>query len=193
MGARSNINLSKRFHSPVEPIKSHVIDPLWLLLFFFLCNRSVGGGRGSRVEHHNGGKKYSGIKESFQAKVHRQSRTKGRRQKEIKEVRRTRARHVTPPSARWSVSAVKHTHTRARTCVSHTLLCAHTSHTRVLKHTLRASYLVALWLRWHRFCSGSCYKTTLSVCVAADSPGFGATGGTRRHFYLGFIGFVISS
>lgn len=61
------------------------------------------------------------------------------------------------------------------------------THTRVLKHTLRATYLVALWLRWHRFCSGSCYKTTLSVCVAADAPGFGATGGTRRHFYLGGV------
>ena len=71
---------------------------------------------------------------------------------------------------------------------SHTLSTALTPPTlthikkKPLSHTLTAAHLVARRLHRLHFCSVSCYKTTLSACVA--SPGLGATGETRRHFYL---------
>lgn len=91
-------------------------------------------------------------------------------------------------SWRVLVCQYRKTHTHTCTPVSHTLCTALTPPTlthikkQPVSHTLPAAYLVPLRLHRHHFCSVSCYETTLGACV--DSPGFRATGGTRRHFYL---------
>lgn len=99
------------------------------------------------------------ISEGPPAITHKRSSTKGNKGGQ------TYSGHTCDTSQRVLGCRCRKTHTLTHTSPTHIAPHSHLPHTNthILKHTLAAAYLVALWLRWHHFSSISCYKTTISV------------------------------